>query len=80
MLETLIKEAGHEYIFLPKFHFELNLVIQMVRPNFIYYLYVLSIVLRAASGLNINIVRLKIRHPKMRSSQQSPPFTPPASV
>jgi hypothetical protein len=24
MLETLIKEAGHECIFLPKFHCELN--------------------------------------------------------
>jgi len=40
MLETLIKKAGHEYIFLPKFHFELNLVIEMVScSNVIYYMF-----------------------------------------
>ena len=33
MLETLIKEAGHECIFLPKFHCELN-PIEMVKLIF----------------------------------------------
>lgn len=32
MLETLIKKAGHECIFLPKFHCELN-PIEMVRED-----------------------------------------------
>ena len=38
MLETLIKKAGHECIFLPKFHCELN-PIEMVRANFAIEMY-----------------------------------------
>lgn len=36
MLETLIKDAGHECIFLPKFHCELN-PIEMVSYNSLWY-------------------------------------------
>lgn len=35
MLETLIRKAGHECIFLPKFHCELN-PIEMVNPILIF--------------------------------------------
>jgi hypothetical protein len=38
MLESLIKNAGHKCIFLPKFHCELN-PIEMVRSNHLYYMF-----------------------------------------
>jgi len=35
MLETLIKEAGHECLFLPKFHCELNMVCSLSLNSFL---------------------------------------------
>src|SRR5271168_431080 len=61
VLESMIWEAGHEYIFLPKFQCELN-PIEMVRKskissliNLFYVIYFYSI----GDGLNIGTDRLR---------------------
>ena len=72
MIEVLIREAGHECIFLPKFHCELN-PIEMV----IFSMYSESIAMLTttyfSTGVGVNIVTVKLtRRPfKMQKMQQS---------
>ena len=56
MLETVIQEAGHKCIFLPKFHCELNPIemvssLYLLRHSLIYYILSLSTVLSIGDGL-----------------------------
>ena len=56
MLETVIQEAGHKCIFLPKFHCELNPIemvslLYFLRHSLIYYILSLSTVLSIGDGL-----------------------------
>ena len=62
MLETVIQEAGHECIFLPKFHCELNPIemvssLYLLRHSLIYYILSLSTVLSIGDGLSTGIVK-----------------------
>ena len=75
MLETVIQEAGHECIFLPKFHCELNPIemvssLYLLRHSLIYYILSLSTVLSIGHGLSISIVKSTKTPSKM-------PKTPP---
>ncbi|KIJ94937.1 hypothetical protein K443DRAFT_106696, partial [Laccaria amethystina LaAM-08-1] len=55
VLETVIREAGHECIFLPKFHCELN-PIEMVSLNtFLIANFVLILLYSIGDGLNTDI-------------------------
>ncbi|KIJ93463.1 hypothetical protein K443DRAFT_112033, partial [Laccaria amethystina LaAM-08-1] len=55
VLETVIREAGHECIFLPKFHCKLN-PIEMVSLNtFLIANFVLILLYSIGDGLNTDI-------------------------
>jgi len=68
MLETLIKEAGHECLFLPKFHCELN-PIEMVRNLFLFDS-VTNLLNSTGAGASIGIVKLQKVHSRQQSSVQ----------
>jgi len=65
MLETLIKEAGHECIFLPKFHCELN-PIEMV-CEFQLHLQLLTLKYSTGAGLSTATVKFKRKPSKIQN-------------
>ena len=56
MLETLIKDAGHECIFLPKFHCELN-PIEMV--SIFYFVFPLLLNMHYSTGVGASTTTMK---------------------
>ena len=63
MLETFINEAGHECIFLPKFHCELN---PIKNGESIYYINLFYTKIPLFSTGDGSSTDIKIRHSKMR--------------
>ena len=70
MLEVLVKERGHEIIFLPKFHCELN-PIEMVSNIFIWNKPTKLKAFSIGDGSNIAIGSKTSHHSKQQRMQQS---------
>jgi hypothetical protein len=75
MLKIVIKEAGHECIFLPKFHCELN-PIEMVSFQFSSMDTSISWICSTGVGLSTDIAKLLKRHLMMQRKLQLAPSIP----
>jgi hypothetical protein len=69
MLKTLIKKAGHECLFLLKFHCELN-PIEMVCNSFLVFDSVTNLLYSTGAGASISIVKSQKVHLRQQSNMQ----------